>query len=87
VATVIRLRARDLAQAVLRVVDWTLAEPGTEILITVATLGSAVCFSLTQVRRLMSNFENVLATGLLTATPRSGFASSRRAPACRRRRS
>jgi hypothetical protein len=70
VAAAIRLRARDLVQALVRVLDWTLAEPRTEILVALTTLCSAGYFLFSSgFVGLMANFDNVLAIATIMAVP------------------
>jgi hypothetical protein len=70
VAAAIRLRARDLAQPLFRVLDWTLTEPRTEILVALTTLCSAGYFLFTSgFVGLMANFDNVLAIATIMVVP------------------
>jgi hypothetical protein len=77
----IRFRVTDTFRTTERVLDWTLAEPRTEILIAVATLCSAGYFLRTAgVSGLMSNADNVLATAALTCGPAYWLRKARGVP-------
>jgi hypothetical protein len=68
VRAAVRWRVGDLLNLMGRILDWTLAEPRTEVFIMVATLCSAAYFWRTLgLAGLMANFENVLATAVLTS--------------------
>jgi hypothetical protein len=85
VVAAVRWRVGDLLRRLGRMLDWTLAEPRTEVLVVVATLCTAGYFWRTQgLAGLMSNFENVLATAVLTSGPALWLRKHRAVPPARR---
>jgi hypothetical protein len=87
VVAAVRWRVGDLLHLLGRLLDWTLAEPRTEVLIVVATVCGAAYFWRTQgLAGLMGNFENVLATAVLTSGPGLWLRKHRGVPPARRRK-
>jgi hypothetical protein len=87
VVAAVCMRAGDLLRLLGRMLDWTLAEPRTEVLVGVATLCTAGYFWRTGgLAGVMSNFENVLATAVLTSGPALWLRKHRAVPPARRRK-
>jgi hypothetical protein len=87
VLAAIRLRVKDHARVLDRLLNWSLAKPRTEVLVTVATLCSAGYFlRALRFAGLMGNFEKVLATAALIACPAMWLREARNVPPAHRRR-
>jgi hypothetical protein len=58
------MRARDAVRPLIRCLDWVLANPRTEVLTGIVTVTVGVYFHRTGgIENLMSNVDNVLASG------------------------